>query len=136
MQDLSADAKALLESQKQTWPMLREGYGALDSIRTRTIQLDGFAMRVQFNPRRITSSAAKVDEESIRERKCFLCETNLPPQQRGIAFGDDYLILCNPFPIFPEHFTIPHRRHVPQRIYDSFGAMLDLARAIGSRYTI
>ena len=45
-------------------------------------------------------------------------------------------MLINPFPIFPEHFTIPHREHVPQRIAGNFAAMLDLARAMSPRYTV
>jgi hypothetical protein len=48
----------------------------------------------------------------------------------------DYTILCNPFPIFPEHFTIPHRDHVDQQIPGSFDDMLRLTRGMGSRYSL
>src|SRR5262249_45289684 len=74
--------------------------------------------------------------KSIGERKCFLCDANRPPEQRGVRFGDDYLVLCNPFPIFPEHFTITHRVHQPQRIKNALGDLLDLARAMSPRYTV
>ncbi len=127
---------ALLNQQKKTWPLLQGGYAGLNAVQTRAFDFDGFVIKVQFNPGRITSSAAKVDKKSIRERKCFLCMKHLPPEQRGVAFGDDYVILCNPFPIFPEHFTIPHREHIPQRIDGSFGVFLDLAKAMGERYTL
>jgi hypothetical protein len=133
---VSSISAALLAQQKQVWPLLHAGYASLASVQTREFAYDGFVVKVQFNPGRITSSAAKVDEKSIRERKCFLCLHNLPPGQRGIRFGDCYVILCNPFPIFPEHFTIPHREHIPQQIAGSFDVLLDLACAMGDRYTL
>jgi len=133
---LGQQAAELLKAQVGEWEMLRAGVENLRSVQTREIEFDGFVFRLQFNPRRITSSAAKVDAKSIAERKCFLCPANLPAEQRGVAFGDDYLVLCNPFPIFPEHFTIPHLRHVPQKISDSFEAMLRLAKAMSGRYTV
>jgi len=134
--DLGQSAQSLLAQQKQSWEMLARGYGTLDSVQTRSIQLDDMTIKLQFNPGRMTSSAAKVDAKSIAERQCFLCPGNLPAEQRGLLFQQDYVVLCNPFPIFPEHFTIPHKKHVPQQIGTSFGAMLDLARALRSRYTV
>src|SRR5207302_1222007 len=115
MTDLASQAHALLTQQKREWDMLRTGYASLEKVHTRSLEFDGFAIKLQFNPGRIVSSAANVDPKSIAERKCFLCPAHLPPQQRSVSFGDDYLILCNPFPIFPEHFTIPHKQHMPQR---------------------
>lgn len=134
--DFASQCHALLIQQKLTWEMLRANYANLDAIETRTMEIEGYLIRLQFNPTRLTSSAAKVDEKSIRERKCFLCPGHLPAEQRALPFEDDYLVLCNPFPIFPEHFTIPHREHVPQLITDSFGTMLELTRGMGSRYTV
>ncbi len=134
--DLGSRAHALLQQQKQSWEMLKGGYESLAAVQTRMLEFDGFNIMLQFNPRRITSSTAKVDPKSIAERKCFLCPANLPPQQRGLLFQNDYLVLCNPFPIFLEHFTIPHKDHTPQQIDHSFGVMLGLAKAMQSRYTI
>ncbi len=135
--DLASRAHFLLRQQKETWPLLRAGYEGLSGVRTRTIDLDdGFGVRLQWNPARIVSSSANVDPEAIRRRKCFLCPDNLPPEQRGILFGGSYLVLCNPFPIFQEHFTIPHTSHTPQRIGTSIGTMLDLAQAMHKRYTL
>src|SRR5687768_6739513 len=111
--DLAQRALALLDEQKREWAMLRDGAAALDHIQTRTIALNGFHFRLQYNPQRLASSAAKVDSRTIAQRKCFLCPANLPREQRAVEFGDDYLILCNPFPIFPQHFTIPHKQHLP-----------------------
>jgi hypothetical protein len=129
-------AKALLEHQKRTWEMLRNGYDTLRTVRTRVFEFDGFQIKVQFNPGRLISTLAKVDAESIKARKCFLCTENLPLAQRGIPYGNGYLVLCNPFPIFPEHFTISSVRHAPQLIRDSFATLLDLARDLGPRYTV
>ncbi|HZZ45097.1 MAG TPA: DUF4922 domain-containing protein [Tepidisphaeraceae bacterium] len=134
--NLAQRAHALLQHQKASWETLRNGYAMLDTIETRTLIFGDFVFRLQFNPRRIVSSAAKVDAKSIAERKCFLCPGHLPKEQRGLAFAERYLVLCNPFPIFPEHFTIPDLSHTPQRIAGTFGDMLDLAQAMGDRYTL
>ena len=134
--DLADRAHLLLRQQKETWPLLRAGYAALADVRNRTMDLEGFSIRVQWNPARIVSSSAKVDDESIRRRKCFLCPANLPPEQRGILFAGTHVVLCNPFPIFGEHFTIPHITHTLQRIGPSFGTMLDLAHAMQKRYLL
>jgi Domain of unknown function (DUF4922) len=137
MGELAGKAKQLLDEQKNDWPLLRDNVAALANVRTREIDCGGeLVMRVQFNPARIASTGANVDAKTIRKRKCFLCDANRPPEQRGISFGADYTVLCNPFPIFPEHFTIPHREHRPQRIVDSFSDLLGLAHAMGPRYSV
>ena len=105
-------------------------------MKVRTLELDGLAIRLQHNPGRLRSSAARVDAKAIRERPCFLCVQNLPEGQRGVPYGDEYLILVNPFPIFPEHFTISARRHTPQRIGGAFTTLLDLGRDLSPRYTV
>jgi len=134
--DLATRARLLLRQQKETWALLRTGYAGLKDVRTRTIMLEGCTFRVQWNPARIVSSAANLDAESISRRKCFLCAANLPGGQRGILFAGGYLVLCNPFPIFTEHFTIPHTSHTDQRIGPSFATMLDLAHAMQKRYLV
>lgn len=133
VETLATRAGALLAQQKTAWDLLARNYAALSGVRTRSIEFDGFTVELQYNPARITSAAAKVDPKSIRERPCFLC--NLPPEQRGLAFDEGYRVLCNPFPILPEHFTIVHREHLPQRIATSFPGLLELAEAMGTHYT-
>lgn len=128
-------SEALLKHQLETWPMLQKGASSLDSVLVREVDFDGFSLKIQFNPGRIVSSAAKVDKKSIAERKCFLCTDNLPPEQKGVRTGN-YTILANPFPIFREHFTIPHEEHIPQEIKSSFPAMLDIQRSMGERYSL
>jgi hypothetical protein len=134
--DLASKAYGLLQQQKRVWEMLRTSYQTLQSVRTKVYDFDGFQIKVQFNPGRLISTSAKVDATSIKERKCFLCKDNLPPAQRGIPCGGEYLLLCNPFPIFPEHFTIASLHHTPQLIRDSFAAFLHLTRELGSRYAV
>ncbi len=131
----ASKAHALLEQQKGVWELLRNGYDTLQTVRTRVFEFDGFQIKVQFNAGRLISTVAKVDATSIKERKCFLCTENLPPAQRGIPCDGEYLVLCNPFPIFPEHFTISSVRHTPQLIRDSFATFLNLTRELGARYT-
>ena len=92
--------------------------------------LKDFPSSVQFNPKRITSSAAKVDKESIEKRPCFLCVANRPSEQVGVEFGMDYEILCNPYPIFRKHFTIAKTEHTPQVIDGEFSRFLDLSKAL------
>lgn len=133
---LADRAYGLLQQQRTVWPLARDGYNSLASVRVRSFSLDRFLVKVQYNPGRMTSTSARVDPESIRQRKCFLCPDNLPLEQRGIGYGSEYVLLCNPFPIFPEHFTISHRDHVPQRILPAFGTLLDLSRDLRSSYCV
>ena len=129
-------AVALLERQKKTWPGLAGGYEALGEARLREIRGDGWGVKIQFNPRRIVSSGARVDPETIRRRPCFLCSDNLPPEQQAILYRDDYLVLCNPMPIFPGHLTIAHRRHLPQSLPENMLTFLRLAVDFGPRMTL
>ncbi|MGE5348485.1 MAG: DUF4922 domain-containing protein [Actinomycetota bacterium] len=120
----------LFEGQFREWKLARDNYYQLDKVKVRKVSFPGYDISVQFNPGRIISSAAKVDERSIEARPCFLCEQNRPPEQRGVTFGDDYIILINPFPIFRRHLTIVNRRHTPQRIAGNMVTMLLLAESL------
>ncbi len=134
--DFAYAAKLLLEQQKKDWRLLEDGYKSFESVQSKDFEFDGFKVSVQFNPKRLISTSAKVDETSIKKRKCFLCSENLPLLQKGILFRDEYLILCNPYPIFPEHFTIPNINHFPQKIKEVFYLMLSLSRSMYERYTV
>ncbi len=134
--DFGEAARQLLDDQKKSWKQLRDGYELLKDIRTKTFQFDGFRMKIQFNPGRYISTCAKVDEKSINERKCFLCPANLPEGQKGILCEDEYLILGNPYPIFPEHFTIPNINHIPQQIKNNFSLILKLSKDLSKHYVV
>lgn len=133
---LSSKALALLEQQKTVWALLRKNYDDPESIQIKNFNFNDIKIRLQFNPGRIRSTSAKVDSESIKERKCFLCLENLPEEQVSISFNDDFLILCNPFPIFKEHFTIVNKMHVPQTIFGNFQIFLAMVKEIGDRLTV
>ncbi|MCC8198665.1 MAG: DUF4922 domain-containing protein [Tannerellaceae bacterium] len=130
MGGLSQQVKQLLKDQVTVWELARKNYAALEQVQVKSFSFGDSVIRVQYNPARIQSSAAKVDTKSIQERKCFLCPANLPEVQQGIPFGEEYQILINPFPIFPEHFTIPDYQHTDQRIKGRYGDMLDLAQVL------
>lgn len=131
----SSQASELLAKQRVTWPLAGQNYRALETVRTKSFDLDGFTIRAQFNPARAISTGARLDTQSLRERKCFLCPDNLPIEQERLPFGLRYLVLCNPYPIFPEHFTIPSREHAPQRILPRVDDFLELTRRL-DRFTL
>lgn len=116
----------LLKEQKKSWPALAAAHAELTGVQTRLLSCAGCDVYVQFNPARAVSSGAFVDQESIKKRPCFLCSHNLPSEQKGILYQNEYLILCNPAPIFAEHFTIVHLQHQPQAIAASLDCLLDL----------
>ncbi len=126
----SARALALLDGQLADWETARANYQALGQVRIKEFPGAGGGVTVQFNPARIRSSAARIDAASLRERNCFLCPPQVPPQQRQLPFGERYWLMVNPFPIFPQHFTIPAREHVPQRIAGRYGELLDMAACL------
>lgn len=128
--DLSDKVIKLLEEQITEWPLANRNYSGLKKVLTRSIKYEGFELLIQFNPERIRSSAAKVDKQSIAARPCFLCQKNLPDEQYGIPILNKYLILINPFPIFPQHLTIPHLEHLDQHIKDKFEDMLALSQIL------
>ena len=130
---LPARVAALLAQQHETWPMLRAGTVALAAAQYRSLQVNGSEVLAQYNPQRLVSTAAPVDATSIRARRCFLCAEYLPLEERGLAWGDDLVILCNPFPVLPNHLVISARSHTPQAIAGSYGTLLDLAAILPLR---
>jgi hypothetical protein len=133
---LSELSAQLLEQQKKAWKQLGEGYASLSSVRERAVACNGFSVRLQWNPRRIVSTAAFVDEKSIQQRKCFLCPDNLPEAQQGVLYRHQFLVLGNPAPIFPEHFTISHVEHVPQTIESNVDVFLELAADFSGKFGV
>ncbi len=134
--NFSDAAKRLFEIQKEHWLMLKNGVQSLDTVKSKSFQFEGFKIKAQFNTGRMTSTSAKVDPKSISERKCFLCVENLPDEQRGVLYKNNYIILCNPFPIFPAHFTLTYKKHQPQRIVDTFSDLLDLSKDLSKYYSV
>ncbi|MDE5661767.1 MAG: DUF4922 domain-containing protein, partial [Muribaculaceae bacterium] len=132
---LSDTVNTFIAQQVAEWPQAAGNYDALKGVEVKEIALPGWTIKVQFNPARMVSSAAKVDAASLKARKCFLCAENRPDVQRGIDWEENYTILVNPFPIFPRHLTIPDKRHTDQLIAGRAADMMRLATALEG-YTV
>ena len=126
--------RALLAQQQRTWPQLSAATAGLQQVEYKEFDLRGTRVLAQFNPQRIVSTAAKVDAASIQARPCFLCAANLPAEERGLALGEHFVILCNPFPVLPEHLVIASRAHTPQELANSLPALFDLTQALGPEF--
>ncbi len=134
--DLEAAVERLFEEQASAWPLLASGLVGLGAARSRTLQVGSGTVILRHIPHRLRSTTARVDPASIGARPCFLCQANLPPEQRGVAAGEEWVILCNPFPILDRHLTIVHREHRPQRLAGRIGALLSLARQLPGCFVI
>jgi hypothetical protein len=108
----------------------------LRSVRERTLPCRGFSVRLQHNPGRLKSSTAEVGRTEGNGRHCFLCLDHLPEDQKGILHRGEYLILCNPMPVFSPHFTVSHLDHRPQIITEQIDALLHLIADLGSGWTV
>jgi len=129
MNKLNQQIKSLFHEQVSNWELARVNYEGLKTVRTKLFHFNDFEVTIQYNPARIASTGARVDNRSIAARKCFLCVENRPEEQQSIVL-DDYIVLVNPYPIFPQHFTIPRKEHSDQQIKPYFTDMLELAEAL------
>lgn len=123
------------ETQLAAWPTAKNNYQRLQHALYRTIECDGFKIRIQHNPDRILSAVAKIDEQSLKARPCFLCRENMPPEQQSFDYSPTLDIRLNPYPIFSRHYTVPAKNHEPQLIVPHFRDMLELARTY-PEYTV
>jgi hypothetical protein len=126
--ELTREIGTLFSDQLKSWELARSNYADLQYIRIKAIPFEGFKILVQFNPKRIISSSARVDPQSISARPCFLCKQNRPLEQESILYRDRLLLLVNPYPVFGGHLTVPSIGHEPQRILSNFDRMLEIAR--------
>ncbi len=117
--------------QLSQWPLACDNFRALKNVKLRELDAGGLRVKLQFNPARMVSSAAKLSKEDIAKRKCFLCRENRPPEQIMMKFegrkAKKYHILVNPYPIFPNHLVIASDRHTDQTILRRYVDMLDMA---------
>ena len=129
-----ASIAELFESQQAVWPDLKQGVDSLAHTLSREFIVDNVRVVALHIPHRIKSTTAPADPEAIKNRRCFLCSGNRPPEQQGIPFGNDLVVLCNPFPILHQHVTIVYPDHTPQSIAGpnrpGFGDMLSAAAAL------
>ena len=123
--------------QKKTFSVFKENYYFLkNNLKTKAFDFPDFNLILQFNPKRTFSAKAKVDKNSIAKRKCFLCKENIFPDQKQLIIYKDYVIQCNPFPIFEKHFTIVNKKHVLQAIFNNFIDLLNISEKLKDRHFV
>ena len=106
--------------QMEKWADARHRFRDLKHVETHQLSDQ---LKVQWNPARIVSTGAKIDKKTLGDRPCFLCDKNRPKEQISKQIDERFLLLVNPFPILPVHFTIPARKHQLQSIYKNYGEM-------------
>lgn len=119
--------------QLTAWPDARRRYDDLRNVLLRDLPTDTITLRVQCNPARIVSTGAKIDKATLAKRPCFLCEHNRPAEQLTgqlprVADEAQLSFLVNPFPILPEHFTLPATEHQPQHLANAFLTLYDVVQ--------
>lgn len=124
------ELKEFINRQLRLWPEAASRFKALEAVEIKDV--GGY--KVQFNPSRAVSTAAKVDAASVAARRCFLCAANRPEQQISLPW-EDLEILVNPFPIFPEHLTIAAKEHTPQSLRGRVEQMRRLSKELPG-YTV
>ncbi|MFA5181634.1 MAG: DUF4922 domain-containing protein [Syntrophales bacterium] len=133
---LTAMCGELFSQQIFNWQEFAVAHMAMKGAWLREITSGPHTILVQFNQGRSVSATAALDEETIRNRPCFLCPHQLPAAQKGVLYGQDFLILVNPHPIFSPHYTVVHVRHEPQELEGYIGALLALSRDLGPAFTV
>ncbi len=124
-------ALALYEQQRQSWPALADAARKLEDAASRTVLLDGRKLILQHNPARIVNVKAPTSTREVASRPCPLCPPNMPQQQKALPFMDSWLVVCNPLPLFRQHFVIVSREHKPQCSAEILPAMIEFTRLTG-----
>ena len=129
--DTAADSslQRFFNRQLEIWADARQHFRDLQNAKTRELQCGDATLRLQFNPARMVSTGASIDKKTIAQRPCFLCEQNRPKEQMQKQIDRNFTLLVNPFPIMPQHFTIPLRAHRMQSIGMNYGEIYRLLNA-------
>ena len=130
--DFESAANYLFNSQMKSWDLMRTNYDNLRHIESKAFWSGSYKLKIQFNPGRIKSTSAEVDEKSIKNRKCFLCLENLPMEQKGIFILEKFVLLCNPYPILSQHITVASIVHEPQRILEYISDYLLISKLLSN----
>ena len=89
-----------VRDQLSRWPLACDNFRALKNVQVREVVTGGLGVKLQFNPARMISSAARLTKEEIAKRRCFLCRENRPSEQIMLKFegrkGKKYHILVYP----------------------------------------
>ena len=124
--EISAEIiESLYADQLRSWPEFALAVDRLKEIECRDVHVDERTIRLQWNPQREVNVVAPADPESVAKRPCFLCRENRPAAQVDLPFDNNWLVVCNPFPLSDHHFVVLDTSHVPQvSLGKTFGAML------------
>ena len=125
-----SDVEYLFVSQLRQWNDANERYQQLKSVEVKEMNVRDICLSAQYNPARIGSTGASIDKKSIAERPCFLCPENRPDEQIDFPLNGKFILLVNPFPILPKHFTIPLRVHTPQCICEHYLEMMKMTESL------
>jgi len=128
--------KALVKHQSEHWPAFQQAVKSLAGLRRREISVQGNLVSLQHNPRRIGSVSAIVEGGEIEKRPCFLCSENAPAGQAGLMLTPNYVLLCNPAPIFASHFTIAALEHRPQCLVGEVEVFLEHAELLSPEMAV
>ena len=118
----------LWQRQLTKWDSVIKNYGYLANVTTRVVELGDSSIVLQYNPERLKSSSADIDDASLKARPCFLCDENQPEEQETVMWEGRYKMQVNPYPIFSRHLTISALEHSPQRIDGRITDMMHLAK--------
>jgi len=134
--NLCEEMKVLFDEQKEEWIFLNQKFDNLTHVDSREIKFDGFSITLQYNPDRIHSTSADIDKHLVQPKECFLCIENRPSEQRGIKYGKYFELLCNPYPILKDHFTVVKQKHTSQSLVLHLGEFLNITKDIGDKFTL
>ncbi len=123
----AVEMQQFFREQLEAWEEARQRYEDLQQVQTKELTDADHTFYAQYNPARIVSTGADIAPKAIAERPCFLCDLERPEVQQALPVDRHYQLLVNPFPILPEHFTIPTRRHTPQTILPHFNTLRNMA---------
>ncbi len=112
--------QSFFDNQLSCWADCAKRYDDLSKAKRKTVDVDGRQYQLVFNPARMASAKAKVDNGKV-DRPCFLCRNNRPEEQKDITLKPagisySYSLSVNPFPILPNHFTIINDGHCRQQM--------------------
>lgn len=123
LKGMNKELNDFFEHQLSAWNLAQVNYEKLRGVKTRRINCNNNTVKLQFNPARMLSASASIDEAFIASRPCFLCKNNRPEEQNVFPFDSKFDVLVNPFPILPIHFTIAAKQHQPQNIIGNYGTI-------------
>ncbi len=127
----STALERFLDRQLALWPATLQRYRELTDVATHELHCGQLTLTAQWNPARIASTGATITRQALSQRPCFLCRQNRPSEQLTLSHPlaqatHDIELLVNPYPILPQHFTLPTTTHQPQRIRPLYGQLLAL----------